>query len=197
MRRCNLSLSIETSGADDLNRYYLIESMSGGLLMGDVMAVLAECQNRQTYGVDRWAGVIHYTGRFRPVPESSDPEFWDYPTWQDILEKMADDVSVKVAVAQAWNLEMSPAFSLRRLSPPESGEPPTIAEQSSSFLHELIVHPMISIYGVEYQWDWWDSRSHDSVIKLGEYEGNLVAVKEHPRVFLAEYSHTLRLLSNI
>ena len=51
------------------NRYYLIESMTDCLLLGDVMAVLAECQNRQECGVDRDAGYRHYTGQLLPSTE--------------------------------------------------------------------------------------------------------------------------------
>ncbi|KAB8230712.1 uncharacterized protein BDW43DRAFT_157909 [Aspergillus alliaceus] len=47
----------------DVTMFYQIVSMTGRLFMGDIMAVLAEYQNRQPCGVDCWAGVFHYTGR--------------------------------------------------------------------------------------------------------------------------------------
>ena len=53
--------------------------------------------------------------------------------------------------------------------------------------------PMITIHGIEYQWAWWTKRFRNNpAIKLAKYEGNLVAIKEHLRGFLAEYSHTYR-----
>ncbi|KAL4749227.1 hypothetical protein BDW72DRAFT_204955 [Aspergillus terricola var. indicus] len=75
----------------DETMYYLIISMTGYLLMGDIMAVLAECQNRQQYGLDRWVGVRHYTGRLVRWKESD----WDICDWTGLGKMPDEDVSIK------------------------------------------------------------------------------------------------------
>ncbi|KAL4748421.1 hypothetical protein BDW72DRAFT_214809 [Aspergillus terricola var. indicus] len=58
----------------DQTMTYLIVSMTRHLLMGDIMAVLAECQNRQQCGLERSG--------------------WDSDNWP-ALDRMPDDVSIK------------------------------------------------------------------------------------------------------
>ena len=110
---------------------------------------------------------------------------------------MSDDVSIKVAVGQAWGTGEYPAFSLRRLYPHAVlGEDPA---GSRCFLHELIVHRMIH-KGFEYRWSWENNKGcpkEKPVCKTGEYEANLVAVEKHQKGYLAECSsHIYRLLSD-
>ena len=166
--------------------------MTGCLLLGDVMAVLAEGQNRQECGVDRYAGVRQYTGRLFPVAQTDEKG----PDWQPILEEMADDVSIKVAVDQAWGSGTYPAFSLRRVY--LHAEPDACPASYRSFLHELIVHRMIS-YGTEYSWDWEHNGGNrkQCVCKVGEYEANLLGVKSYQEGYLADCSHIFRLLSDV
>lgn len=172
--------------------------MSGCLLLGDVMAALAECQNRQECGVDRWAGVRHYTGQFSPVPEQT-VDLYEY---RPILQEMADDVSVKVAVSQAWGSGVYPAFSLRRVHPRE--EPRDTPAGSPRFLHEMIVHEMV-YQGDKYMWSRArrDGKPGPRLCGMREYEANLLAVESLQAVercqpgYLEECSRVFRLLSDI
>ncbi len=155
------------------------------------MAVLAECQNRQEWGEDRWAGVRHYTGRLFPVTEADEDV-------QSILQEMADNVSVKVVVGQAWGSGDFPAFSLRRVYPPAEHGPDDPASYMR-FLHELVVHNMVW-NGYEYKWDGENNgglRPEWRVCKTGEYKANLLAVRSHEGEYLARCSHIFRLLSDL
>lgn len=162
--------------------------------MGDIMAVLAECQNRQEWGEDRWAGVQHYTGRLFPITEPDEDV-------RPILQDMADDVSIKVVVGQAWGSGEFPAFSLRRVHPPAEHGPDDPASYMK-FLHELIVHRMVW-NGYEYKWDghgyvYKRDGQHDwRVCKTGEYKANLLAVRSHQGEYLVRCSHIFRLLSSV
>ncbi|OKL57125.1 hypothetical protein UA08_07507 [Talaromyces atroroseus] len=166
----------------DETLYYLIASMTGSLLMGDVMAVLAECQNRQGYGLDRWAGVEHYTGRL--VQWFKDQ--WS-PEDQMVVDIILDDVSTKVVVVSLpFASGEYPAFSLRRVN------------SSKRFLHEMILHKMVMNDGREYQWG--HSKSPflvNPVCKTGDYKANLLVVREHQEGYLSDYSHVFRLLSDV
>src|SRR5690349_14283810 len=85
------------------HRRHIIESTAGCLLMGEVMAALAECQNRQEMGVDSWVGVRHPGGRLYPVAINQGP-------WRRVLGAMTEDgVSVKVAVEKAFGAGEYPA----------------------------------------------------------------------------------------
>lgn len=156
--------------------------------MGDVMAVLAECQNRQECGEDRWTGVLHFTGRFSPITEPDEDVL-------PILQDMADDVSIKVVVGQAWGSGEFPAFSLRRVHPPAEHCPHGPASYMK-FLHELIVHKMVW-NGYEYKWDRQYNGPRLRVCKTGEYKANLLAVRSHQGEYLARCSHIFRLLSSM
>ncbi|KAF9885217.1 hypothetical protein FE257_000577 [Aspergillus nanangensis] len=166
--------------SDDRMMQYLIISLQEPLLMGDVMAVLAECQNRQKCGVDRWAGVRHYTGQLYRYHESD---------WEDEFssQKMPKDVSINVVVEQAWGSGDYPAFSLRRIY------------GSKRFLHEMILHEMIDDWGNRYQWDWWNHGGlKERQNRVLDYQANLVVVKEHQEEgYLAECRDIFRLLSDI
>jgi len=146
------------------------------------MAILAECQNRQECGVDRWAGVRHFTGSLFPTTEVDEDV-------QPILQAMADDVSIKVVVGQAWGTGEFPAFSLRRVHPPAEHRPHDPASYMK-FLHELVVHKMVW-YGYEYRWDgenYGGLRPEWRVCKTGEYKANLLAVGSHEVEYLENCS---------
>lgn len=151
--------------------------MTGCLFMGDIMAVLAECQNRQRCGIDRWYGVRHYTGRLVRWEESE----WDTCDW-GALDRMPDDVSIKVAVALPFGGCDCPAFSLRRLY------------GSEHFLHEMILHKMIMDDGQEYQWVYYD---RSIAPKHTKYKANLLVVREHQEGYLSACSNVFRLLSDL
>ncbi|KAF7590874.1 hypothetical protein BBP40_002288 [Aspergillus hancockii] len=166
----------------DETMFYLIVSMTGCLLMGDIMAVLAECQNRQECGLDRWGGVRHYTGQLLQWEE----RHWDAYHWV-ALDKMPDNVSIKVAVELPWGSGGCPAFSLRRLY------------GSKHFLREMIFHKMIMDDGHEYQWDHWNHGGFPGkpVCKTEKYKANLLVVREHQEGYMSDYSHIFRLLSDV
>lgn len=151
--------------------------MTRYLLMGDIMAVLAECQNRQRCGLDRWTAIRHYTGRLIRWEGSG----WDSYDWA-ALDRMPDDVSIKVAVELPWGVTGYPTFSLQRLN------------GSKDFLHEMILHRMITDEGQEYE---WDSRHANKPVCQTEYKANLLVVREHQQGYLSYCSHIFRLLSDI
>lgn len=164
---------------DDPNRSYFVESVTGCLLLGDVMAVLAECQNRQECDIDRWTGHLHYAGHLCPILEWRHPELTPIIQPKSALGKLPDNVSIKVAVEPGWSSGIFPAFSLRCLYPrAELGKYPN---GGSRFLHELIVHKMIHD-GVEYKWEpqcfGLIPMEEGPVCNTGKYEANLLAVKE-------------------
>ncbi len=185
-------------------RYYTMESTTGCLLLGDVMAVLAECQNRQEWGEDRWADALHSSGVLYPVARTDE-------SLHLILPTMADDVSVKVVVGQGWGSGEYPAFSLRRVHPPPTGYCPRDPASYMGFLHEMIVHKMVWD-GDEYRWDWDHQavdpvsnqevfeaglRPKDWVCKTGEYKAHLVAIRSYEGAYLARCGHLFRSLSNV
>jgi hypothetical protein len=188
-------LYLEISLANDLDSHYIMESTSGSLLLGDVMAVLAECQNRQFCGIDRWGVLRHFTGVLCPVTDEDwdvPEENWDYYNWRLHLKEIPDNVSLKVGVSVPWGTGIYPAFALRRLYP--QAEKVDYPFCGGSFLHELIIHRMVDIAG-EYRWKRESEETDEErrIFNLGEYEANLVALKEHPEGYL-EYSRTLRSL---
>lgn len=153
--------------------------------------------------MDRFARVEHHIGRFSPVTEEelhNKENRRPHHNWHGILKEMANDVSAKVAIADVLRLRRFPAFSLRRIYPHAepneniAGYTCLLHESRCSFLHELIVHRMYHD-GKEYSWD-RRLGCFDNCI-LGKYEANLVAVKEHPVGYLARYTHTLPLLSDV
>ena len=146
--------------------------MEDHLLLGDVVAVLAECQHRQECGVDRWASIRHYKGRIFPA---IDEEWMDIPL-QAILERMADNVSVKVVVEQAWGGGTYPAFSLRRIHPqPQQGKCPT---NHMHFLYELITHRMIHD-GFEYDSEASRFGGVGPPLCNDRYMANLIVGRDH------------------
>ncbi|KAK4225175.1 hypothetical protein QBC38DRAFT_483653 [Podospora fimiseda] len=153
----------------DENMDYLVASQTEkGLLMGDVMAGLAEAQNRMDMGVDRWAGVRHYGGTIRPVLVTEN-DLWEEVLAKDFPE--VEGVAVRVAVAQAWNFETYPAFSLRR-----------VQDDSKGYLREMIVHEMVSTrYPIPYRWDGNGRREGDPGEPVCEdergYKANLLCVE--------------------
>ncbi|KAE8139849.1 hypothetical protein BDV38DRAFT_269619 [Aspergillus pseudotamarii] len=158
----------------DETMFYQIVSMTGYLLMGDIMAILAECQNRQQCGVDRYAGIPHITGRLVRWDES----YWDLYHWV-ALGKMPDDVSIKVAIELPWGAGGCPGFPLRRL------------DGSKHFLHEMILHKMIMDDGQEYIWKYGMNLTHKT-----EYKPNLLVIRERQEGYLSDSSNFFRLLSD-
>jgi hypothetical protein len=148
--------------------------------MGDIMAVLAECQNRQECGLDRWGGIRHYTGRLVR---------WDESEWEGYhgaaLDRMPDNVSIKVAAELPWGFGGCPAFSLRRL------------HGSEHFLHEMILHKMIMEEGQEYQWEYASTVHLSRRVCKSKYKANLLVVKEHQEGYLSACSNIFRLLSDV
>jgi hypothetical protein len=154
--------------------------MTGSLLMGDVMAVLGECKNRQQYGLDRWSSIRHDTGRFVRWEE----DYWEAYSW-GALDKMPDDVSINVAIEISWGNGGCPAFSLRRVYGTEH------------FLHEMILHKMIMPEGQEYLWDYASSVPQYRPTCKTKYKANLLAVKEYQEGYLSTCSNVFRLLSDV
>lgn len=198
MKKCKLSPHIESMFLpNNSGRTYMIESTSDYLLMGDIMAVLAECQNRQGCGIDRLYGIVHVTGHFRSVPEKE----WHHPDnaidhrdWQADLQSMPSDVSINVALLMLPAVRRFRAFSLRRVYPNTSHDNNIVS--GKDFLHELIVHRMIDQDGAEYKWD-NKNITLRPICKGRKYEANLVAVMEHPEGYIGEYSRTLPSLPDL
>ncbi|KAI9733890.1 MAG: Transcriptional regulator [Cirrosporium novae-zelandiae] len=160
-------------------RMYLIECQSDWLLLGDLMAVLAEAQNRQKGGVDRWAGVVHYSASLYPTkspefPEDASRGLIDEER-RSILEAMDNNVSVKVVVSQAWGSGDYPAFSLKQKGllkdKPRRGLDP---EDGYGFRHELITHEM------DYQWDWAHHSEHKMYPPFTNYEYHARLLEDEP-----------------
>ncbi|GAQ05775.1 hypothetical protein ALT_3096 [Aspergillus lentulus] len=165
---------------DDEIIFYLIVSMTGSLLMGDIMAVLGECRNRQQYGLDRWCGIRHYTGLLVRWEE----DYWEGYSWV-ALDKMPGDVSINVAIEMPWGSGGCPAFSLRRVYGTEH------------FLHEMILHKMIMDQGHEYQWEYASSVPQYRPTCKTKYKANLLVVKEYQEGYLSTCSNVFRLLSDV
>jgi hypothetical protein len=101
--------------------------------------------------------------------------------------KMSNDVSIKVAVTIPWGGPECPAFSLRR------------PHGSKDFLHEMILHKMITDDGSEYQWDY---RYHGGspgkpVCQKEPYKANLLVVQHLQEGYLSNCSHIFRLISDV
>lgn len=144
--------------------------------MGDVMAILAELQNRQQCGVDRWAGVIHYTGEICRYNARE----WDDHHWR-VLESIPEDgASIKVGVVLPYGSGEYPAFSIRRL------------ENRKDFLHEMVLHKMITYDGEEYDWGFRTAPPSQT-----EYKARLVVVREYSEGYLWDCRHIFRLLSDV
>lgn len=154
------------------------------------MAILAECQNRQRRGVDRWAGVTHDFGRVFPGID----EEWYGGECISILENMPDDVSINVAVCQAWGSGDFPAFSLRRLCPLDGTD--GCLSGGSRFLHELIVRRMVN-GGHEYKWEgrsYYGEKQQQDGHKAGGYQAKLLAVARYEDGYLSDCRDIFRLV---
>jgi hypothetical protein len=161
------------------------------------MAVLAECQNRQEMGLDYCPYAGFDSGDFSPLAETDDL----VADYRPILQDMADDVSVKVAVTQAWATGSFPAFSLRRVRSPAAGDDEYAEHDPASymgFIHELVVHRMVRD-GEEFEWyrDQGGFGPDGRVCKEGRYQVNLLAVRNYEGEYLAACSHIFRLLSDL
>ncbi|KAE8376967.1 hypothetical protein BDV26DRAFT_282244 [Aspergillus bertholletiae] len=173
-QRMLLECFSDYSGDDFM--HYEIVSMTGCLFMGDIMAIIAECQNRQQRGLDRWAGVTHYTGRLARFEEDD----WEN-SHIDALDQMANDVSINIAVELPWGCGGCAAFSLRRL------------HGSENFLHEMILHKMIVDDGEEYRWGGGLVAPSDKI----KYKANLLVVREYQEGYLSDCRNIFRLLSDV
>ncbi|PKY00001.1 hypothetical protein P168DRAFT_276928 [Aspergillus campestris IBT 28561] len=158
--------------SDDDILSYLILSTHGYLLAGDVMAVLAECQNRVQHSLDITGVTYHEDGQLIPWFSA----WWDSSSWLGLRE-IPDDVSIKVASELSWGMGSHPVFSLQRL------------DNQNYFLHEMIIYN-----GQKYQ-----GNSSFSFVPscTTEYEANLLVVREHQKGYLSDCSHIYRLLSDI
>ncbi|KAL4907798.1 hypothetical protein BDW74DRAFT_175580 [Aspergillus multicolor] len=169
----------DREGYGDATLMYMIISPKEHLLMGDVMAVLAECQNRQQCGLDRWAGVKHVSGRIIPWRKrylgTNRLSPWD---------RMPDDnVSVRVAVSLPFGSGTYFAFSLRRLR----------CRNGSVFLHEMVVHQMVMQNLRVYR-----SRCGLQKPECGwKYEANLLVVREYRQGHLTFCKDSFRLISDV
>jgi hypothetical protein len=178
-----------------IDRSYHIESLNDFLLLGDIMAILAECQNRQECGVDRWWGVTHERCRFG-VGET-------IAEMQPVIDRMDDDVSIKVAVGFNFTMCEYPAFSLRRIHPSPQLGPTLGPTQRYKFLHEMILHRMIDEHG-EHVWEGIQKFGYRGkgitrpwVCQDREYQANLLVVKEYQEGYLEACSDIYRLLSEV
>lgn len=181
-----------------MDRHYLVKSTDAPLLMGDVMAVLAECQNRQERGLDRWAGVLHYTGQLE-VWSAAQQEDWDPLGWRANLEQMDGSFSIKVVVSMPFASGEFPAFSMRRVDKREQGGKGSEGE-GEGFLHELVVHEMIRADGLEHRGE--GKRRGYAVVgsvceQGGPYRANLVAVRGYEGGYLWNCRHVYRLLADV
>ncbi|KAL4886096.1 hypothetical protein BJY04DRAFT_213632 [Aspergillus karnatakaensis] len=160
---------------DDMT-FYLLRSRDERLLMGDVMAVLAECQNRQECGVDRWGSILHTKGRLIRY-EAID---WDSSDWL-IVPDTPSHATIDVAVSEPWGGYDYPAFSLTRLPDPDR------------FVFEMTLHEMVP---------YWENKapckfsghqgplsSYWRVCKTGQYTANLLVKKPDTQWYLSKCSH--------
>ncbi|KAL3476200.1 hypothetical protein BJX99DRAFT_258714 [Aspergillus californicus] len=170
---------------DETMYYHLVSKDPTGLLIGEVIATLAEAQNRQESGIDRWAGVRHYTGALTRWIESD----WDSDSYRQVIGDMPDDADVNVAVTIPWGRPEGPAFSLRRVAFGCGG----------GFLCEMVVHLMVMSDGEEYEWDYWHHGGLPGRAVCGGrgYEANLVVVRELPEWYLGKCGHVFRRLSDL
>lgn len=112
---------------------YLVESTSGGLLLGEVIAVLQEAEVRQRYGIDPGGSHKVY---FYPIDIPNDPppgvvglvpraqgreRPGDLDNAKRLLQKMDSEVAVKVVAGQGL-LYTTPAFSLKRRKSSREGK---------------------------------------------------------------------------
>lgn len=160
---------------------YYVESQKDFIRLGDVMAILAECQHRHELGVDGSRYTLDYW------VELSYSIYLACESILTFLDSMDDNVSIKVALLHnAQDERMQPAFSLRRIERPDT------------FLFELIPHIMTSKDGRPFDCNWGDkSRETIPFSCPGKYKANLVVVKDHSVGYLANCKHIYRLLSDI
>jgi hypothetical protein len=171
--------------------FYWMEAKSeDGLRMGDIMAAIAEMQNRQSRGVDRVAGVEHADLTFLPTKAPTVEEDEDMC---EMFNSLPDDVDVKVLVWQAWTAGEFPAFSLRRLDPPV-GEVPK-PSQGRDWKYELIVHDM-AWRGLHYVWNKGLPNVHRQrpLYKDGTYEAKMLRVKDYTPGYLEACRNVYKLL---
>ena len=172
----------------DENMFYHIESMrpGKGLRMGDVVAALAEMQNRQARGVDRWAGVVHIGLDFWAETYEDEDEVAvtsGEDNMFDMLRSLPDDVTVKVVVDQAWDAGLFPAFSLRRMHPEQGSV--INSRHGADWKYELIMHEM-EWDGVVYKWDDADEYDLRPMYPESEksYQAKMLRVREHAPGYL-------------
>jgi hypothetical protein len=169
-----------------LCRWYLISSNHGPLLIGDVMASLAEAQNRQECGIDRWAGVRHYTGALVRWTASD----WDQNVDWRVLDDMPRDgngdveYDVNVVVSLPWGSPDATAFSLRRVH----------CSNEEGSIWEMIVHTMVTGDGEVYHWDYWNHGGCPGkpVCKGEPYMARLLVVGELPEWYREKCKHRFR-----
>lgn len=103
-----VEISFVDSGFSAVHLSYLVETASDKdvLLLGDILAVLAECQNRAETGVDGADSdadpISRAWGQIAPVKDAymeADPFMRDL--WRPALEMITDNVSIKVDVRQS------------------------------------------------------------------------------------------------
>lgn len=133
------------------------------------MAVLAECQHRHETGVDGFGDTLELRVEILQGPGERTEERDIGGALRTAVDRMDDDVSIKVAIWHFWLDEALPAFSLRRIHRP------------TTFLYELIVHPMTSADGEPLS---ILDIKHTCAPKT--YKANLVAVKDHEVGHLAK-----------
>lgn len=195
-------ITFTDSGLSEVHLSYMVKTTSENdfLLVGDIVAVLAECQNRAEMGVDGADSardpISRVIGDMEPDAESYmklDPttrEFWN-PAMESIP---TTEGCIKVAVHQGWLVNKAyPAFSLRRLYRPQTRE-------SKAPLYELTVHKMVV---GQYEYNLPFSRdcplNHFKEPVQGQYEANLVAVRSHKDEigYLEQFEDVYRLLPDI
>jgi hypothetical protein len=183
---------------DDETMYYLIESPNEhALRLGDLLATLAEAQNRQTCGVDRWAGIRHILLEFYPTREVEHPgmAYYDFldNDRREILDLLPAEMAVNVAVTQAWDSGTYPAFSLRRLNPAPQTDRPIRPSDGKAWRYEMNMHAMIDERG-EYIWEghlWGQKEQYASnpLYKNGHYAAQMLLVPEQTDGYLSKWSH--------
>ncbi|KAK0654831.1 hypothetical protein B0T16DRAFT_395735 [Cercophora newfieldiana] len=174
--------------------YFVVSAPEDGpILLGDILAILAECQHRLEAGLDQHPGTRYLHGSFVGVPDNKDPELQGFDFYHRTLYPTPHDVSIKVAV---WHADNAPAFSLRRLHHPQT-------KKSPNPLHEMTIHKIFEYQHMDRGFHLGPSRrySRDRARKglrgvEGKYGANLVAVRSYKDKsgYLGAWKHIYRLL---
>ncbi|KAF2231651.1 hypothetical protein EV356DRAFT_535326 [Viridothelium virens] len=94
--------------------YYIITSAhSDGLRLGELVATLAECQERQDCGIDKRDTPSYLAAFLRPLHETMWGSEIEYDNLKKALGLVETDADTKVVYWEGWFGE-SPAFSLKR-----------------------------------------------------------------------------------